>query len=1049
MLARRFSFLLLWLLPTIGWGQTNTLPSSSETVQFNRDIRPILSDNCFHCHGPDQAQRQADLRLDREEDAFAKPNGVTILQPGKPEKSELYRRIVSQDEGERMPPSDSGRSLSPRERELIRQWISQGAKWQSHWSLIRPSSPRIPDVKTPDWCNNPIDRFVLARLERESLSPSSAADPNRLLRRVTLDLTGLPPTPDEVDAFLADTKPGAYGRLVDRLLASPRYGERMAMNWLDAARYADTSGYQSDGPREMWRWRDWVIEAFNGHQDFDQFTIEQLAGDLLPHPTLPQRIATGFNRNHRGNAEGGIIPEEYACEYVVDRVETTFTVWLGLTMGCARCHDHKFDPLSQRDFYEAYAYFNNILEFGRALKEGNSPPLIKAPTDHQQRQLQQLEERLHQAEMRWNKLQKQVAKAQQTWEKEFASEDLQWFPTRDLLVHYPMDGDLRVIGLPPIPIVEDQIPEFTAGQMGQAAQYAGHGTELVGLANFGYFDKFSFSFWIKPAKPTGTVLSKTKDTARAEGYAVQLENGHLQVNLVKRWLDDAIRVETAEALPLNEWQHVAVTYDGSRVAKGIKVYLNGKPVKMTVKLDLINQSFATEEPFRIGQGGGPDSGFHGLLDDLRIYKSCLSEDTIELLSVRGSITEILAIAKNRRSPAQKQKLRNFFLEQHAPKDLQAAWKQRNELHRRRAEWIESFPTVMVMQEKPHRTPTYILKRGQYDQPGEAVERNVPECLPPMPENLPNNRLGFAKWLVDEKNPLTARVAVNRLWQMSFGTGLVKTQEDFGSQGEPPSHPELLDWLATELIKRDWNLQEIQRLIVTSATYRQSSKVSVELLERDPDNRLLARGPRFRLSAAMIRDQALAASGLLAERLGGPSVKPYQPAGLWTELANEKPYQHDHGESLYRRSLYTFWKRTIGPPGLLAFDASTRETCRVRPTRTNTPLQSLNLMNDVIFVEASRKLAARVLIEGGHSQADRLRYLFRLVLSREPQPKELAILTEALSAHQQRYQKHPQAAKKLLSVGESPADPRLDASEHAAYTTLASLILNLDEAVTRE
>lgn len=1048
MLARRFFFLLVWLLPTLGWAQSS--PSSlPKTVQFNRDIRPILSDNCFHCHGPDQAQRQAELRLDREEDAFAKREGVSILKPGKPEESELYQRVISEDSAERMPPLDSGRSLSNAEKELIQRWIAQGAKWQRHWSLIPPDSPPIPEVKTPGWCNNPIDRFVLARLEREKLSPSPLADRSRWIRRVSLDLTGLPPTPQEVDAFLADTKPGAYERLVDRLMTSPRYGERMGMNWLDAARYADTSGYQSDGPREMWRWRDWVIEAFNGHQAFDQFTIDQLAGDLLPKPTLAQRIATGFNRNHRGNAEGGIIPEEYACEYVVDRVETTFTVWLGLTMGCARCHDHKFDPLSQREFYQIYAYFNNIPEFGRALKEGNSPPIIQAPTEYQQLQLRQLDEHLHQAETRWNKMQTKLSTSQSAWEKSFESDDLQWFPAGHLLAHFPLDESVEDIQNNKPSVRQSAKAVFQAGPLGKALKLSGSGTEAGPIANFGYFDKFSFSFWMKPAKATGTILSKMNDTARASGYAIQLKDGRLQVNFVKRWLDDAIRVETAEALPLNRWQHVAVTYDGSRVAQGIRVYINGKPVKMAVKLDLINQSFATEEPFRIGRGGGSESGFHGLLDDVRIYEDCLSPETVTLLSVQDSISEILKRAKANRSPAQRQKLRHYFLGHHAPNTLQTAWSRRNQLRQKRADWIENFPTVMVMQEKANRTVTHILNRGQYDQPGKEVQRNVPECLSPFPNEAPNNRLGFAQWLVHAKNPLTARVAVNRLWQMSFGSGLVKTQEDFGSQGEPPSHPVLLDWLATELIERNWNLQEIQRLIVTSATYRQSSKLTPQHRERDPENRLLSRGPRFRLSAAMIRDQALAASGLLAERLGGPSVKPYQPAGLWTELANEKPYQHDHGESLYRRSLYTYWKRTIGPPGLLAFDASTRETCLVRPTRTNTPLQSLNLMNDVIFVEASRKLAARAMTEGGQTSSERLRYLFRLVLSRQPSPLELAILKEAFSAHHRRYQKTPSAAKALLAIGESRRESELNASEQASYATIASLILNLDEAVTRE
>ncbi len=1042
MLARRLPvFLLLFFLPGLG--------RAADEVQFNRDIRPILSDNCFFCHGPDKGQRQADLRLDREEQVFADREGIKVLVPGKPEKSELYRRIVSQDEAEHMPPRDSGRKLTDREIALIRQWITQGAEWQQHWSLIPPVSPNLPNVQGAGWCRNPIDRFILARLEREGLTPSAEAAKATLLRRVTLDLTGLPPTPAEVEAFLADDRPNAYERVVDRLFASPRYGERMAMNWLDAARYADTSGYQNDGPREMWRWRDWVIDAFNSHKPFDQFTIEQIAGDLLPNPALSQRIATGFNRNHRGNAEGGIIPEEYACEYVVDRVETTFTVWLGLTMGCARCHDHKFDPLSQKEFYEAYAYFNNIPEFGRAVKEGNSPPLIKAPTELQQRQLTDLDEQLRQGRQRLNDSKDKIAKAQREWEADFQNKSMHWFPSDRLLAHYPLDGDFAEKVRPPVPISANQIPPFAAGQLDKAARYSGRGTEIIDLAKFSYFDKFSFSFWIQPEKPTGTVLSKMKDTARAEGYAVQLDQGKLQVNLVKRWLDDAIRVETAKPLKLDDWQHVAVTYDGSRVAQGIKVYINGQPVQLTVKLDLINQSFETDEPFRIGGGGGPGSGFHGLLDDLRIYAACLPAETVAILSVKETLNDIAALPSDKRTPAQQLKLRVYYMEHEAADDIQKLWNRLKTLRKQRAALWERIPTVMVMEENLAPTETHILNRGQYDQPGEVVERNVPECLPPLPNGVPNNRLGFARWLVDPKNPLTSRVAVNRLWQMSFGIGLVKTAEDFGSQGERPSHPELLDWLALELVRQDWDLRAIQRSIVTSASYRQSSQVTEPLYQRDPENRLLARGPRFRMPAGMIRDQALAASGLLAERLGGPSVKPYQPAGLWTELANEKPYQHDLGESLYRRSLYTYWKRTIGPPTLLVFDASTRETCRVRPVRTNTPLQALTTMNDTIFVEAARKSAERVMTEARSQPAERLEDLFLLYTGRKPSEKESDILASAWTHHRRRFERDPKAAADLLSIGESPRNPDLDPIDTAAYTIVANLIINLDEAVTRE
>ena len=1048
-LAHRLPFCLLVLASNLAIAQ-ETLP---EEVQFNRDVRPILSDNCFHCHGPDGAQRQADLRLDREEDIFANRDGVKILSPGKPEESELYRRIASSDEVERMPPADSGRELSAREIELIKRWISEGAKWQPHWSFIPPTRPPVPKVNHSDWPQNPIDRFILARLEREGLSPSPEADKRALVRRVTLDLTGLPATAAEVEAFLEDTDPGAYERLVDRLMASPRYGERMAMDWLDAARYADTSGYQSDGPRDMWRWRDWVIEAYNAKMPFDQFTIEQLAGDLLPNATLSQKIATGFNRNHRGNAEGGIIPEEYACEYVVDRVETTFTVWMGLTMGCARCHDHKFDPFSQKEFYQLYAYFNNIPEFGRAIKEGNSPPFLPAPTEEQQRRLKRLDQELELTNETMLTAQWQSRRSRKRWEEQLGtnseSKEVQWFPGDDLLAHYPLDGNLAVLVHPPIPISAGQKPMFAEGPIGQAAKYEGQGTEITGLANFGYFDKFSFSFWIRPEKAEGTVLSKMKDTARAEGYALQLERGKLQVNLVKRWLDDAIRVETKEPIKLNRWQHVAVTYDGSRIAKGIKVYVDGAPVELKVNLDLINQSFATLEPFRIGQGGGPESGFHGLLDDLRIYAGSLSPESVAMLATKEPINEIAALPMEKRTPGQKLKLHTYYMEHQAAEEARKLWNRRKALRKQRAALIESFPTVMVMHENPTIAKTHVLVRGQYDRPGEVVERNVPATFPPLPDGVPNNRLGFAKWLVDPKHPLTARVAVNRLWQLSFGTGLVKTTEDFGLQGGRPSHPELLDWLAVELIESGWNLQHIQKLIVTSAVYRQSSKVTPALVQRDPENRRLARGPRYRLPAGMIRDQALAVSGLLAERIGGPSVKPYQPEGLWTELANEKPYQHDHGENLYRRSLYTFWKRTIGPPTLLNFDASTRETCQVRPVRTNTPLQALTLMNDPIFIESARHLAEVILKSEPPTSVAGISELFSKTLGREPSARELAVLTESWQSQRSRFEADPKAAEELLCVGESPHNPKLNPIDHAAYIIIANLIMNLDEFVTRE
>jgi hypothetical protein len=1030
-------------------------------VQFNRDIRPILSDNCFQCHGPDKAKRKARLHLDTEEGAFARRDGPALLVPGKPAQSELWRRISTTDPKERMPLASSGRTLSPRQIELIRRWIEQGAKWQKHWSFLPPERPPLPAVRETRWPRNPIDYFVLERLEREGLAPSAEADKTTLLRRVTLDLTGLPPTPAEVDAFLADPGPDAYEKVVDRLLQSPRFGERMAIRWLDAARYADTNGYQNDGERFMWRWRDWVIDAYNHNMPFDRFTIEQLAGDLLPHPTLDQRIATGFNRNHRGNAEGGIIPEEYAVEYVVDRVETTATVWLGLTMGCARCHDHKFDPLRQKEFYQVFAFFNNVPERGKAIKYGNSPPMLKAPTRAQQEELGALDRRLAFAEARFEQLQPALAAAQAAWERSATAHvRADWTPPTGLVAHFPLDG-ARGGRQPPVPTNDaHQAPGsprfrdgsacFVPGKLGQAASFDGKRYLDAGnVGDFTFYDKFSLSAWIYPTDARGgAILSRMTDAANADGYSLMLENGRLHVNLVKRWLDDSLRVETQRSLPLNRWYHVLVTYDGSRVMDGVKVYVDGKPEKLNALLDDLNQDFKTTEPFRIGAGGGPESRFHGAIDDVRIYQIVLSPAQAELLATTDPIDRIVATPPDKRTPEQAHKLHGYFLEHFAPEPVRQAHGQVAALRKEREQLVESFTTTMVMEELPTPRDAYVLIRGVYDKHGEKVSAGVPASLPPLPRGVKPNRLGFAQWLTDPSNPLTARVSVNRFWQMLFGAGLVKTMGDFGSQGEWPTHPELLDWLATEFIRTGWDMKAMLKTIVLSATYRQSSHVTAELERKDPENQLLARGPRFRLSAEMVRDQALAVGGLLVERLGGPSVRPYQPAGLWKELA-DAVYTQDKGPSLYRRSLYTFWKRTVAPPEMITFDAAGREACSVQQARTNTPLQALTLMNDVTFVEAARALAQRIVLEGGASPQERLTLAFRLAVARRPTPAELNILVGDFRHQWDVFRKDRAAALQLLRTGEFHHSDRLDAAELAAYTAVAGLILNLDEVITKE
>lgn len=1069
-------------------------------VEFNRDIRPILSDMCFQCHGPDQSQRHSELRLDTEAGSLQQlADGRSAIVPGKPDGSELLRRVRSDDPELVMPPPEVERRLSSRQIELLTRWIQQGAEWEHHWSFVPPVQATPPAVSAAAWPKSPIDSFLLSRLDAENLRPSPEADRLTLLRRVTLDLTGLPPSPEDVKNFLADPSPDAFERVVDRLLASPRYGERMAIRWLNAARYADTSGYQSDGERVMWRWRDWVIDAFNHNLPFDQFTIDQLAGDLLPDPTLEQRIATGFNRNHRGNAEGGIIPEEFAVEYVVDRVETTATVWLGLTAMCARCHNHKFDPLAQKDFYQFYAFFNNIPEKGRAVKFGNSPPYIVSPTRDQQRTLAAFEHQRVAAESAWQAMQTEVTEAESRWERGAV-------PTvraadvvrRGMILHFPLDGDpspvvqvrmrsarpegylgqARPTASPTSSVakpVEDGHPVFSAGRFGKALEAdSEHYLAAGDVANFGFFDRFSISAWIKPnGDAGGTIVSRMTDVEHGDGWCIVLDGGKLQVHFTKRWLDDACRVETAQAIDTSDWRQITVTYDGQRETAGIKIYVDGQPQPVVTLLDELNQTFENKSPLRIGAGNGPEGRFHGLIADVRIFDRTVTDEEVQILALSDRLSEIVTIPAERRSDAQQRSLREYFVQFAADESIQAAWRQLHQTRDEHLQFIDLLPTTMVMQEVSAPRTAHILTRGEYDKRGEPVAADVPASLPPLAADAPRNRLGLAHWLMDPAHPLTSRVAVNRVWQMLFGTGLVKTVDDFGQQGEWPTHPALLDWLAVDfqrglavngrsrtessrsgadvpLSSRElaWDTKRLIRLITTSAAYRQSSKTTPELQQRDPENRLLARGPRFRLSAEMIRDQALAASGLLVEHLGGPSVKTYQPEGLWKDLAG-LDYEQDHGPALYRRSLYTFWKRTVAPPAMLAFDAGGRETCIVKESRTNTPLQALNLLNDITYVEASRLIAEQMISEGGGNPLDRIQRAYTLILARPAQPNELAILEESYAQHLAYYRSHPEAADALTRTGEYPRRSDLDVGELAACSTIAGLIMNLDEAVTRE
>ena len=982
-------------------------PLITVAADFNREIRPILSDRCYSCHGPDEANRKANMRLDTEV-------GARAALP------HLIERISTEKKGMRMPPLSAGAGLTAREIDLLKQWVSEGAKWEKHWSFVPPVRPGIPGI----------DAAIEARLKREGLALSAPASQATLLRRVSLDLTGLPPTPEEAETFLKDDSPKAYEHVVDRLLATNRYGERMAMRWLDASRYADTNGYQTDAERSMWRWRDWVIDAFNKNMPFNQFTIEQLAGDLLPNPTRDQIIATGFNRNHRANGEGGSIGEEFLVEYAIDRVEATSTVWLGLTLGCARCHDHKYDPFTQREFYSMFAFFNNIPEKGKVFKYGNSPPMIAAPTQEQESKWAVLTASAESAERRLATLASEIARARTTWEKR-AGPVADWTPKRKLLWHGQAQAKVQgQVIISPGPVGAQQFD-------GQSYLDAGD------VAPLGYYDQFTLAAWVKPTAANGAIISRASDKEEESGYGVYLREGKIQVNFVLRWLDDCLRVESQEALPLGKWSHVAVTYDGSREAKGIRVYVNGKPVKLTYLVDDLNQDFATKDPLRIGAGNG--LRFEGAIADARVYQDALTPEEASVLGTARSVSEILT--GSTRTPAEMRKVEWSFLAVHAPPSLTAAWNQywstRDELRA----YSGTLPTVMIMQERPDVRLAHVLRRGAYDQPGDIVTRGLPAALA-APSGV-TSRLALAQWIASRDNPLTARVTVNRLWQMIFGVGIVKTVEDFGSQGEWPTHPELLDWLAVEFMDSGWNVKQILKTMVMSRTYQQSARVTPELLARDPENRLYARGPRFRWPAEVVRDQALQVSGLLVEKVGGPSVKPYQPAGLWKELSGGTDYERDKGEALYRRSLYTYWKRAVPPPGMMTFDAAGRESCVVRENRTNTPLQALALMNDEAYLEAARKMAERMLREGGVTERSRLARGFALALLRPPSARESTVLLESLHHYRDRYETDPAAAGKLLAYGDSKADPDLKKPELAAWTMIASMILNLDETVTKE
>ncbi len=1025
------------------------------SISFNRDVRPILSNNCFTCHGPDEKQRETAFHFDTKEGAFAE-DGVIV--PGNAAASLLVKRITNPDPEKRMPPPDSGHALTAPQIDLLKRWIDEGAIWDTHWAYTAPVRAAPPAVRKKDWPRNAIDQFILARLEREDLKPSSEADGTTLLRRVTYDITGLPPTPAEIESFLNDKSPDAYERRVDALLQSPRYGERMAVPWLDAARYADTHGYHIDSLRGMWPWRDWVIGAFNRNLPFDQFVIEQLAGDLLPGATRDQRIATGFNRNHMINFEGGAIADEYQVEYVMDRVETTSSAFMGLTMGCARCHSHKYDPISHKEFYQFYAFFNNVPEKGLDGRIGNAAPMLLLTTPEQEVLLREMDVAIKARELAL--ADSMIEPLQEEWEAVERDVPVP-LQTDGLTAHFELDGSFSdVSGRYQHGRTIAGEPTFDAGRVGRAATFDGHTEVSFGPA--GQIERnrpFSLAVWVRGRGNTPMALFQKLDGGR--GYEV----GFDQVELVdiQKWAarvtmtvtspSGAIRIRTRDRLRYGDWYHLTITYDGSGHGSGIAVYVDGTRSAVDVLEDRLGGSVAVDAPLRVG-GRSPGKPFLGQIDDLRFYDRALTPEQAEQLALHYRARAILSGVTGKRSKDEAADLRAYYLTYAAPESLRTKFSELKKLRVGKAAIEKQIASAMVMSEMPKPRNTFVLARGDYRNQTEKVQPGVPAMLPPLPKGEPLNRLTLARWLVDPQHPLTSRVAVNRLWQMVFGTGLVKTQEDFGVQGEPPSHPELLDWLATEFVASGWDVRAMMRLMLTSATYRQSSAVSSTLRTRDPENRLLARGPRFRLPAEMIRDTALAVSGLLNGEIGGPSVLPYQPPGLWEEMAfgegfSAQAYEQSRGKDLYRRGMYTFWKRTVPPASLATFDAPDREKCTARRAYTNTPLQALALLNDPTYVEAARALAERVLREARPDDKRRIVHAFELVTAREPSGKEVGVLRDLLRSQREIYGRDRQSATKFVSVGASARDRQIDVAELAAWTTVASAILNLDETITKQ
>ena len=1060
--------LLLYLLPLSApvLSVSAAESPSSGKIRFNRDIRPILSDNCFRCHGPDPASREAHLRLDQEQGLFApREDGRPTVVKGKPDDSSLFQRLITTDADDLMPPPKSHKVLKPGQIELVQRWIAEGAQWEAHWSLVAPVKPAVPPAANPAWnLRNPIDNFIQARLRDKALAPSPEADRATLIRRLSLDLRGLPPSTKEVAAFLADSRPDAYERLVDEFLKSERYGEHRARYWLDAARYGDTHGIHNDNYREMWLYRDWVIQAFNQNMPFDRFTIEQLAGDLLPNRTQDQWIASGFNRCNVTTSEGGSIAEEVNWVYMKDRVETTSTVWMGLTAKCASCHDHKFDPLTMKDYYSLAAFFSRLTQNAMDGNVKDTPPVIVVPQGADKARWDQLDTEIASAKKALDEARRAARPEFDSWLTKATPEQIEQgaiaaMPTVHVAFSQAAGDQTQVCtaGICRLQSLPASM-KWSEGPQGTHAVLISDAKSEFAIpqaANFDFNQAFSYGAWVLPPKGVGSgaILSHMDDAAKYRGWDLLVSGGKLAVHIINEFPNNALKVSTKKpALAAERWQHVFVTYNGSRRPEGIKIYVDGKPVEHQTNNNTLTATTQTDTPLRVGQRSRSSHFVGASISDARVYDRALTAEEVSALAELPALQDALAEAQHDGKSAKRRILLDHFTNRHF-EPARSAVTRLAALAAEKDAIAKRSPVTHVMQQKTgmELAPT-VLMRGEYDKPGDKTVPAVPAALPPLRSGLSHDRLGLAKWLVDPSHPLMARVTVNRFWQELFGTGLVRTSEDFGIMGESPSHPELLDWLAVVFRESGWDVKGFLKMLVTSATYRQAAVTTPEKLAADPENRLLSRGPRFRMDAEMLRDFALASADLLSPTLGGPSVKPYQPPGVWEAVAmfgsNTRFYKQDSGDALYRRSLYTFWKRSAPPASMDILNAPSREFCTVRRERTNTPLQALVVMNDSQFVEAARRIAELAIKAAGADESQRLDQVTGRLLSRSLSSRERTVALAAAHDFARHFASNPEAAGKLIHTGESQPDSRIAAADLAAWTMVANQIMNLDEALNK-